>query len=132
MSRSEDLTERAAVQSAEFVLILHMVKIVYGILGTSQTYPNATLYYKHTHHTMLFHEHTHITHARTHARKPTHPHHMELIKELPYYHVNYTTTQLATMKQECMLRASFNPIAIVFRYKRTKGCHTQSSFYKTI
>ena len=37
MSRSEDLSERAAVQSAEFVLILHMVKIVYGILGTSQT-----------------------------------------------------------------------------------------------
>ena len=59
MSRSEDLSERAAVQSAEFVLILHMVKIVYRILGTSQTYTNATLYYKHT---MLYHEHTHITH----------------------------------------------------------------------
>lgn len=30
--------ERAAVQSAEFVLIQHMVKIAWGILGDNQVY----------------------------------------------------------------------------------------------
>lgn len=34
--------ERAAVQSAEFVLIQHMVKIVWGIWGVSQVYENVT------------------------------------------------------------------------------------------
>lgn len=34
--------ERAAVQSAEFVLIQHMVKIARGILGVSQVYGNVT------------------------------------------------------------------------------------------
>lgn len=35
--------ERAAVQSAEFVLIQHMVKIAWGILGVSQVYGKVTL-----------------------------------------------------------------------------------------
>lgn len=34
--------ERAAVQSAEFVLIQHMVKIVWGIWGVGQVYENVT------------------------------------------------------------------------------------------
>ncbi len=38
--------ERAAVQSAEFVLIQHMVKIAWGILGVSQVYGNVTLYHQ--------------------------------------------------------------------------------------
>lgn len=38
--------ERAAVQSAEFVLIQHMVKIAWGILGVSQVYGNVTFYHQ--------------------------------------------------------------------------------------
>lgn len=36
--------EREAVQSAEFVLIQHMVKIAWGILGVIQVYVHVTLY----------------------------------------------------------------------------------------
>lgn len=36
--------EREAVQSTEFVLIQHMVKIAWGILGVIQVYGNVTLY----------------------------------------------------------------------------------------
>lgn len=38
--------ERAAVQSAEFVLIQHMVKIAWGILDVIQVYGNEKLYYQ--------------------------------------------------------------------------------------